>query len=59
VILKKRMTYMVLELITPKINDLLGAKGVLTKGPIYAIERNKVLEKISFKKSNDLIIGKT
>jgi len=50
---------MVLELITPKINDLLGAKGVLTKGPIYAIERNKVLEKISFKKSNDLIIGKT
>lgn len=36
-----------------------GCKGVLTKAPIYAVERIKVIQKVGFLKSKHLLIGKT
>lgn len=38
---------------------MLGCKGVLTKAPIYAVERMKVIQKVGFTKSEHLLIGKT
>lgn len=51
--------YDIFALITPKIHDLLGCKGVLTKAPIYAVERIKAIQKAGFTKSEHLLIGKT
>ena len=51
--------YDIFALITPKIDDLLGCKGVLTKAPIYAVERIKAIQKAGFTKSAQLLIGKT
>ena len=49
----------IFSLITPKIEEMLGCKGVLTKAPIYAIERIKAIQKVGFVKSEHLLIGKT
>ena len=38
---------------------MLGCKGVLTKAPIYAVERIKAIQKVGFIKSEHLLIGKT
>ena len=51
--------YDIFSLITPKIEEMLGCKGVLTKAPIYAVERIKVIQKVGFIKSEHLLIGKT
>ena len=37
---------------------MLGCSGVITKAPIYAVERIKAISKIGYTKSNDLLIGK-
>ena len=49
----------VFSLVTPKIEEMLGCKGVLTKAPIYAVERIKAIQKVGFIKSEHLLIGKT
>lgn len=46
-------------LITPAIENMLGCKGVLTKAPIYAVERIKAIQKVGFTKSEHMLIGKT
>lgn len=51
--------YDIFSLITPKLEELLGCKGVLTKAPIYAVERIKAIQKAGFTKSEHLLIGKT
>lgn len=51
--------YDIFSLITPKIEEMLGCKGVLTKAPIYAVERIKAIQKVGFLKSEHLLIGKT
>ena len=38
---------------------MLGCKGVLTKAPIYAVERMKAIQKVGFTKSEHMLIGKT
>lgn len=53
------MLYDIFLLITPKFEEMLGCKGVLTKAPIYAIERIKAIQKAGFTKSEHLLIGKT
>lgn len=52
------MLYDIFSLITPKTEELLGCKGVLTKAPIYAVERIKAIQKVGFEKSDSLLIGK-
>lgn len=46
-------------LIIPCIPKLLGCTGILTKAPIYAVERMKAIQKAGFSKSEHLLIGKT
>lgn len=50
--------YDVIALITPHIPELLGCKGILTKAPIYAVERIKALQRAGYVKSEHLLIGK-
>ena len=51
--------YDIFSLITPEIEKMLGCKGVLTKAPIYAVERIKAIQKVGFTKSEHMLIGKT
>lgn len=48
----------IFELILPNLEEMLGCSGIITKAPIYAIERIKAISKIGFTKSNNLLIGK-
>ncbi len=48
----------IFALITPHLSDILGCNGVLTKAPIYAVERIKAIQKVGFIKSEHLLIGK-
>ena len=50
--------YDIFSLVTPQLEELLGCKGVLTKAPIYAIERIKAIQKAGFTKSGNLLMGK-
>lgn len=48
----------IFSLITPRLEEMLGCKGILTKAPIYAIERIKAIQKVGFTKSEHMLIGK-
>lgn len=50
--------YSIFSLVAPKLEALLGCKGVLTKAPLYAVERIQALEKAGFTKSEHLLGGK-
>lgn len=51
--------YEIMALAAPRVPELLGCRGVLTKVPIYAVERRKAAEKAGFAKSEALLVGKT
>ena len=51
--------YGIFSLVTPELEKMLGCKGVLTKAPIYAVERMKAIQKVGFTKSEHFLIGKT
>ena len=55
---EKKVLYDIFALVTPKLEDMLGCKGVLTKAPIYAVERMKAIQKVGFTKSEHMLIGK-
>lgn len=50
--------FSIFSIIVPRVEELLGCKGIITKAPIYAIERIKAIQKIGFTKSSHLLIGK-
>ena len=54
---KEDCLYDLFSLIAPAFEELLGCKGVLTKAPIYAVERIKAIQKAGFSKSELLLIG--
>lgn len=56
---KEDMLFEIVSLITPCLPEMLGCDGILTKAPIYAVERIKALQKAGFVKSEHLLIGKT
>lgn len=56
---KEDVLYEILSLTAPRMPEMLGCCGVLTKAPLYAVERIKALEKAGFTKSAHLLIGKT
>lgn len=56
---KEDVLYEILSLTAPRMAEMLGCCGVLTKAPLYAVERIKTLEKAGFTKSAHLLIGKT
>lgn len=55
---EKTALYEIFSLVTPKINEMLGCKGIFTKAPIYAIERIKAIQRVGFVKSEHLLVGK-
>ena len=56
---EENILYDIFLLITPKLDEMLDCKGVLTKAPIYAVERIKAIQKVGFTKSEHMLIGKT
>lgn len=56
---KEEILYDIFTLITPHLSELLGCNGIITKAPIYAVERMKAIQKAGFTKSEHLLIGKT
>ena len=56
---QEEILYNIFSLVTPKIGEMLGCKGVLTKAPIYAVDRIEAIRKVGFVKSEHLLIGKT
>jgi hypothetical protein len=50
--------YSIFSLITPHIERLLGCRGVITKGALYAVERLVAISKAGFVKSEKLLHGK-
>lgn len=56
---KEDMLFDIIALIQPHLSTMLGCNGVLTKAPIYAVERIQALQKAGFTKSEHLLIGKT
>ena len=55
---EEAVLYEFFSLITPKLDEMLGCKGVLTKAPIYAVERIKAIQNAGFTKSEHMLIGK-
>ncbi len=49
--------YDIIALITPHVPRLLGCNGIITKAPIYAVERIKAIQKAGFTKSEHLLAG--
>ena len=47
----------IFSLITPYMEEMLGCKGVITKAPIYAVERMEAIQRAGFCKAEDLLIG--
>ena len=56
---KAEILYDIVALITPCLSEMLGCNGIITKAPIYAVERIKAIQKAGFTKSEHLLIGKT
>lgn len=48
----------IFSLITPRINELIGSCGVITKAPLYAIDRINALKRCDYHKSESLLVGK-
>lgn len=55
---KEDVLFNLLSLITPRINELLGSKGIITKAPIYAIDRIEALRRVGYTKSECFLKGK-
>ena len=56
---KENMLHSIISLIVPHISEMLGCNGILTKVPIYAVERMKAIQRAGFTKSEHFLIGKT
>lgn len=56
---KTDMLYDIIILIIPHLSEMLGCEGIITKVPIYAVERMEAVQKAGFTKSEHLLIGKT
>jgi len=44
-------------LLVPQTDGLLGSRGIVTKAPIYAVERIKALKQVGFTPSEHLLAG--
>lgn len=56
---KEDALYDIASLITPHLSEMLECDGIITKVPIYAVERMKAIQKAGFSKSDQLLIGKS
>lgn len=56
---KEEILYNIISLIVPCIPEMLGCGGIITKAPIYAVERIKAIQRTGFTQSEHFLIGKT
>lgn len=56
---KEDVLFDLVTLTAPRMEELLGCAGVLTKVPAYAVERIRAVQRAGFSKSEHLLIGKT
>ncbi len=56
---KENALYDIVSLVSPHISEMLGSNGIITKVPIYAVERIRAIQKAGFAKSEHFLIGKT
>ena len=56
---KERVLSEICSLIIPPVFDLFDCLQVITKVPIYGVERTLAMQKAGFRKSEHLLIGKT
>lgn len=54
---KESMLYDIIALIIPHMSEMLGCDGIITKAPIYAIERINAIQKLGFTKSEHLLVS--
>ena len=54
---KEDELYDIISLITPQIYEMLGCCEIITKAPIYAVERIEAIQKLGFRKSEHLLKG--
>lgn len=54
---KEDALYDIIDLILSHISELVGCEGILTKAPIYAVERIKAIQRVGFVKSEHFLIG--
>ena len=54
---KEDFLYDIFSFFAPRLEEMLGCRGVLTKAPIYAVERISAIQKAGFVKSEHLLIG--
>ena len=47
----------IFALIAPQMKALLGCRGVITKAPIYAVERIRAIQRVGFVQSDQYLIG--
>lgn len=56
---KEDALYDITALITPHLPEMLNCDGIITKVPIYAVERTKAMQKAGYTKSAQYLVGKT
>lgn len=56
---KEDALYDITTLITPHLPEMLNCDGIITKVPIYAVERAKAMQRAGYTKSAQYLIGKT
>lgn len=54
---KEDTLFEIFSLITPQVYEMLGCSGIITKAPLYAIERIEAIQKLGFCKSEHLLVG--
>ena len=52
---KESFLHSIFSLVTPNLEKMLGCNGILTKAPIYAIERINAIQKLGFTKSENFL----
>lgn len=50
--------FSIISLITPYVNDAVGSSGIITKAPLYAVDRIEALKRAGYKKSEFPLEGK-
>ena len=54
---EKTVLYEIVELVTSHVSEMLDCRGMITKAPIYAVERMEALKAVGFTKAEHLLIA--
>ncbi|MBP3701900.1 MAG: GNAT family N-acetyltransferase [Lachnospiraceae bacterium] len=49
--------YDIFSLVTPHMSEMLGCSGVITKAPIYAVDRIQTVKRAGYVKSEHMLVG--